>query len=128
MAARIELADHVGGNTRFDVEYAGEEPMIIERADVVLSVKARGFDSFLRIHAELDYVEQYLQQALILIVATRRAEHHERLAVFEHQGRGQCDARTFARRDDVRTARISQRRLQTLAHQGASVSGNYCRQ
>ena len=73
--------------------------MIVKRTHVMLGIKARGFDSFLRIHAELDNIKQHLQQALILIVAARRAQDHEWLAIFEHQRRSQGNAWTLARRD-----------------------------
>src|SRR5262245_59700419 len=98
--------------------------MIVERADVMLSVEPRSFDSFLRIHPELDDVQENLQQSLILIVAAGRAQYHERLTVLENQRRRKGDARTFAGRDYVRTVGIGQRRLQTLPHQDAGISGN----
>ena len=52
---------------------------------VVLRVKARCFNSFLRVHAKLDYVQEDLQQRLVLVVAARSAQHHERFAAFEHK-------------------------------------------
>ncbi len=94
----------------------------------MLRVKAWSFDRLLRIHAKFDHVEQHLQQRLILIVPAGRAQNHEWLAFFENQRRRQSDARTFARRDHVGTARISQRRLQTLAHQNARVARHHGRQ
>src|SRR6266446_4174120 len=64
----------------------------------------------------------------ILVVATGWAEDHERLTIFEHQCWCQGNARTLARSHDVRTIGISQRGLQTLAHQNAGVSGDDRRQ
>src|SRR2546421_8485998 len=100
MTARVELTDHIGRDARLNVKQARQEFVIVERTDVMLGIKARSFDSFLRIHAELDNIKQHLQQALILIVTARRAQDHEWLAIFEHQRRSQGNAWTLARRDD----------------------------
>ena len=82
MPASDELTEYLGGKSAFKVQHPGEELMIVERADVMLRVEARSFDCFLWIHAELDDVEQHLQQRLILIVSAGRRKNHERLAIF----------------------------------------------
>src|SRR6266403_3526855 len=128
MTPLAKLTDHIRWYSRLDVKHARQELMIVERADVMLCVKAGSFDSFLRVHAKLNHIQQHLQQTLVLIVAARCAEHHEGLAVFQYQCRCQSNSGTFAWRDHVRTIWISQGRLQTLTHQDTCIAGNYCRQ
>src|SRR5215212_10229277 len=102
--------------------------MIVERADIVLCVEARCFHSFLWIHAKLDHVQQYLKQGLVLVVTTRRAQHHKRLAALENKRRRQRDSRPLTGRYDVWTVWVSKRVLNSLAHQHAGIAGYDCGQ
>ena len=81
-----EAGQLIGGGSRyavFEIQFAGNEFMHGERAIEMLGLEAWGFDRFLCAHAELDEVENDLQQRLILVVGAGSGERVDRFAVFE---------------------------------------------
>ena len=121
MSHRDQSLGGCAGDPALQVQLSGNEFVKGERSVEVLGLEARGFHCLLRIHAEVEDVQQHLQQRLVLIVAARRRQRQERLPVFEHHGRAQGHARTLARRELIRMPRREQKRLQA-APNGMPVS------
>ena len=59
--------------------------MVVERAAHLVAVDVGGLDGLLQRHAELDDVEEELQQVLVLRVAALHREREEGLAVLERE-------------------------------------------
>src|SRR5262245_22054131 len=111
VAALLHLLDGLFAEAFFEAQTGGVEFMIGERADEVRGLEARGLDRLLRVHSELDNVEQDLSEGLILIVAAGGRERGEGLAIFQDQRRRERDARAFSRLQFVRVAGCEQEAL-----------------
>jgi len=61
---------------------------IVERAVHRFGIKARSFNSLLRVHAQVDDVEEDLQERLVLAVASWRGKRQPRLSVFHNDSYG----------------------------------------
>src|SRR5215218_396325 len=96
--------------------------MIVERAYEVESLKAGGLDGLLHVHAELDDIQQDLNERLVLVVAARGRKHDEWLSVLEHKRGRERYARALAGLKHVRVAFFEKERLHPLAHQHARVA------
>ena len=87
MPASAQLADQVDAEALLEDQRSRIEFMIVKGADEMLRFEPRRFDCLLWIHAELDHIEQNLNQCLVLIVPPGRRERRERLTILHDQGR-----------------------------------------
>src|SRR5216683_6069345 len=96
MAQRVELLNRGGWDAGFQPHHSGYEFVAGEGAIEVLSLETRRFHGFLWRHAEIEDVEQRLEQGLVLIVAARRGHLQIELPVLGDDGRAKSYARTLA--------------------------------
>src|SRR5579872_253946 len=97
MPQGAELVTSFFRHTAFQVHPAWSEFMIAEGAIKMLGLETRRFHRLLWGHSKFDDVEEYLQQRLVLVVATRGRERQKRLAIPQHDGWAERNARTFSR-------------------------------
>ena len=88
--------DNIRANPPFHSYLAWKVLVWPERVGKVPSRDTGRFCSQLRIHPELDNVEEDLRHRLALGITTWSAERHERLALFECRGRIGGQEWTFA--------------------------------
>src|SRR5919197_1913447 len=81
MSLHGQRVAHVGWDPRLDIQLAGGIGVWIERPWETARAKARRLHRRLRIHAELDDVEEELQIGLNLIVTPRTAQRQPGFAV-----------------------------------------------
>src|SRR5205085_3061466 len=102
----------------------GARLVVAERAAHLEAVDVRRFGRLLHVHAELDDVQEELQEVLILTVAALHGETEEGLAVLQGERRRERDARALARLYDVEgiLSRVGHEALRSLAETHARVS------
>src|SRR2546423_4258253 len=108
-------------------QYAtGSRLVVAERTAHLEAVDVRRFGRLLHVHAELDDVEEELQEVLILAVAALHGEAEEGLAVLQGECRRERDARALARLYDVERilSRVCDEALCALTEAHARVSGD----
>ena len=127
MAARLELTEDGLLEPPFYVERQRLVAVVVKRAEHRLGVEPGRFDCLLRVHAELDHVQENLQERLVLAVAPGGGKDQPRFAVLERQRGGQRDARTLVRRQLIGVAGRQHEALGALAEGNAGVARDHCR-
>ena len=85
---------------------------------------ARGVAGFLHIQAEIDLVGQHLDVTLRLHPAAHDTERFPRLAAFHHEPGNDGVKRTFARRVNVRVARLHREKFAAILKHEAEPGNN----
>ena len=100
--------------------------VFVERTAHLVAVEVRGLDRLLHGHAELDDVEEELQEVLVLPVAALDREAQIRPAVLEREARRERDARALAGLEHVERAlgAVEHEALHALAHPDAGAAGD----
>ena len=100
--------------------------MLAERIAHLVAGDVRRFDRLLHVHAELDHVQEELQQVLVLGVAALHRERKKRLPVLQREAGRQCHARPLPRDDHVEriVARVDDELLRALADADSRVTGD----
>src|ERR1041385_8289458 len=91
-----ELVADAGGEAALDDEAFWESAVRVERAGEVQGVEGGRVDGGLKVHAEVDDVQEELERPLVLLVAAGGAEGHVRLAAAHGERRGERGARALA--------------------------------
>src|SRR5439155_25295329 len=98
MAALTQFLDRFLRDPTLEHEHAWARRARPEGGGEVLGVPGRRVDRLLQVHAAMDMAQEHLGDPLLLLVATRRAPDHVRLAVAMGQRGCECRARPLARR------------------------------
>src|SRR5687767_4530251 len=101
VAHAAQLRTHPRGHRLGEQDAARPRLVRAEGAAHLEAVDDRSLDGLLHGHAELDDVEEELQEVVILTVAALHGEGEVGLAFAERERRRQRDARVLARLDDV---------------------------
>ena len=125
----LSLSADLGRDRLVDVELAGEGLVLGEGIVHLVAGDVRGFAGLLDVHAELDDVEEELEEVLVLRVAALDGEGEERPAVLQGQPGRQGRPRPLARGDDVEGILpfFEDEALGPLAHAHAGLPGDDAR-
>src|SRR5690349_20525906 len=125
MAESIQSIGGGLGNPAFEVQLAWHEFVIAEGTAEMLGLEARRFDGFLRAHAEVEDVQDDLQEGLVLIVAAWRGENHLQLTGLGDQGGAEGDARALAGLQLVGMPGGHHEALQAAGERDSRIAGDY---
>src|SRR5215470_736582 len=120
----LQRVGHVRGYAVLYLKNTGPEEVVSEALLVVKGVNARGLDGLLRAHPEDGDVEEHLKGLLVLAIAARTAECHERLAVAEDDRGGERRARSFARPKGIGLTVPQHKSLHAVPERHARIPGD----
>src|SRR2546423_3043040 len=123
MATLTESLEYLWGNAPLGAHQAG----IVGRWEAgvreTIAIEAGGLDGFLRVKAKLYDVQEDLQGTLRNVIAAVAAERDHGLSIFQDQSRSRGEARTLARAEGCRMAKLDFG-LRTAQTQGQTSAGD----